>query len=329
MKPNILVTGASGFIGSNLTKKLISQNFRVKVLVRSKSKLIKRKIKGRIEVIEGDLTKKESLNSAVKGVDLIFNTAALLPYHNLTPKDYWRVNVLGVENLINACLNHRVNKLIHLSTIGVFGSTGDKVLDERAPLNLTDPYSITKAEGDKIVRSASKKGLKTVIIRPTIAYGPGDIRPVILSLFSLIKKGLFIPIGKGENYFHTIYIDNLIDGLMLASKKDQGIGEDFIIGDEPCPRFKDLVNEISKVSHVKVRKLYIPKEIAYLLGKVGDLGGSIGMNLPLTTQRVKFVTENKKFKIDKAKKFLAYKPKVKLDEGVNITYSWYKENQYL
>lgn len=327
---NILVTGATGFIGSNLVKRLITQKHKVKVLVRNNSNLNKiEKIK-QVERVLGDLTDYNSLLKAMKGIDVVFNLAAALPYHKLSDDQYWSINADGVKNVVKACLKANVGRLVHVSTVGVYGQTSPEGVDESAQLVLTDAYSKSKAAGDKNIFDAIKKqNLQATIIRPTIAYGPGDTRPGFSNLFPLMKKGLFIPVGNGENYFHTTYIENLIDALLIASSHKKALGQDFIIGDDPCPKMKEIINTIAKVEGVNLPGFYIPTNMAEILAKLFEIGQMIGLPAPLTTQRVKFITQNRKYNINKAQNLLGYQPKIDLKEGVSQTYLWYKEHGYI
>jgi len=312
---NALVTGATGFVGGALVDRLLRQKWHVAALARRGSKHTSLKRKG-VKIIFGDLADLASVKKAVKGVDIVFNSAAALPYHNLPDQDYWEVNVTGVANVIDAAKTSGVKRVVHISTVGIYGRT-------------QDVYSRTKLEGEKIVAKFMKDGFSAVIIRPTIAYGPGDTRPGFLNLFTLIKKGMFIPVGRGDNFFHTIFIENLVDALWLIASKKESLGEDFIIGDDPCPTMREIIGIIAEVQGRRIPNFYLPKPIAYSVGLIFDLFKHLGLPAPLTTRRVNFITENKKFKIDKAKRVLGYKPKVGLEEGMQKTFNWYKDRGYL
>jgi nucleoside-diphosphate-sugar epimerase len=324
----VLVTGATGFVGGALVDKLLMSKWQVTALVRTGSS-IKALGRKKIKLIVGDLRDRHSLDDAVKGADIVFNCAAALPHHNLPDRKYWEVNVTGVENLMNVCQKNKVRRVVHISTVGIYGITSRRGVSERAKPNLSDVYSKTKLEGERIIWKYIKNGLSATIIRPTIAYGPGDTRPGFLNLFLLIKKGIFVPVGKGNNFFHTIYIENLLDALMLAARRKVAKGEDFIIGDDPCPRMKEIVQTMANLQSKKLPSFYLPTAVAYIVGTFFDLFKNIGLTVPLTKRRVNFMTENKRFKIDKAQRVLGYEPKVGLEKGLQKTLEWYKERKYL
>lgn len=324
-----LVTGATGFIGSNLVRKLIKLGWKVNILIRSKNLPTRiSDLKG-AAFFSGDLSNKKVLIEASRGADVVFNCAAALPYHKLSDKEYIKANVDGVKNVLEAVKVTKA-RLVHLSTVGIYGPTKESGVSETTEVNPQDIYAETKVQGEKLINHYQKRyGIKAVIVRPTIAYGPGDTRPGFLNLLNFIKKGIFIPIGNGKNYFHTIYIDNLVSALILASRKETAIGEDFIVGDEPTPKMKQITTAMAKILGRKLLPFYIPKPLGFVLGRFFDFCERHNLPAILPTQRVKFLTENKRYKINKAKRILGYKPKINLTEGLKRTYAWYKENGYL
>lgn len=304
----ILLTGASGFVGGALVEKLLLEKDDVK------------NFKGRLQY-------EEAVKKQVGGVDVVFNCAAVLPHHKKPESDYWDANVTGVENICKAALGANA-KLVHVSTVGIFGA-GPKIITESSKVRISDIYTKTKYEGDKIVQKYNQKGLKAVIIRPTIGYGPRDIRPGFIDLFRFVKKGLFVPVGNGENYLHTIYIDNLIDGLVLAMRKRGAIGEDFIIGDDPAPKMSDITSEIYKAVGRRYPSYYIPKSVAIVTAGMMEVGNKVGLPAPLNLRRVRFITESRRYSTAKARKVLGYRPKVCLEKGVKLTYKWYLQNKLI
>lgn len=322
------VTGASGFIGLNLVKKLLSEKWSVVCLTRKGFSLNLNDDK--LSIIKGDLLEVSSFKQELKGIDIVFHLAGGLPHHKLSDQGYWDINVKGLKNLLGATKNLKVKRFVHVSTVGIYGPTNEEGVNENSPLNLTDAYSKTKAEAERVLREfSSKYKLPFTIIRPTIGYGPGDLRPGFSTLFRLVKKGRFIKVGKGNNYFHTIYIENLVDALMLAAAKKKAVGEDFIVGDDPCPKTKEIFEAIEDVEHVNIPDYYLPVWIAHIVAKFFDILSKINFPAPLTTQRVNFITQNRRYDISKARTVLGYNPKIKLQEGIRRTYNWYKENGYL
>lgn len=325
-KIKVLITGGSGFIGSALIKRFLGKQYNLTILLRKKDAFKNENV----NIIRGDLKNKDDVLLAVKGQDLIYNAGAVLPHHNLPKKEYWLTNFGGVRNITEASLKFNVKRLIHVSTVGVYGSTELGIANESSLANPQDVYAKSKFEAEKHIFSLRKKGLKFVIIKPTIGYGPGDMRPGFIDLLRLVKVKLFAPmVGDGENFFHTVYVDNLIDALVLCAIKKEALYEDFIIGDDPCFKMKDIMKAMYKVRGKDMPFLNMPKSLAYLLGFGGDFAEKLGLKSSLTTQRVKFLTQNKRFSINKAKKMLGYKPRVNFQMGIVNTYKWYQEKNLI
>ena len=323
-----LIIGANGFVGACLTKRLLKMKWKVSVFVRSESKLSKLgKEAGQVKIFTGNVTDIGSLKEAIKGIDVVFNCAAALPYHHLPDKNYWESNVKGVNNIMEVCNNLKVKRVVHISTVGIYGPASGGIINENSEFKISDVYSKTKLEGEKIVWGYIKKGFPATIIKPTIAYGPGDLRPGFLNLFVLISKNMFILVGKGNNYFHTIYIENLVDVLVLAATEDNAIGEDFIIGDYPCPTMKKIVKTIARVQGKKTYPFYIPMIIAYIVGIFFDFFERLGLPSPLNTRRVKFITQDKRYNTEKARKVLGYRARIGLSEGIKRTFDWYRKER--
>ena len=298
---NILVTGATGFIGGAVVKRLLKTKNDIFVFVRNSNKLTFLK---KVNICIGDLRDYASVKNALKNIDTVINCAGVLPHHKLKPEEYWQVNTVGVENLIKACIVNHIKRLIHVSTVGIYEK--DKT-----------PYSLSKLEGEKRIRT-SKFSSKSLIIRPTIAYGPGDTRPVFLRLFKELLLGINILIGGGKNYFHTVYIDNLVDIIVKAVHNNQVLGKDFIVGDLVCPKMSEITEAISKSITKKVLTVSVNKNLAIMVARV------------FGAERIAlFVSENRIYNTNNMKKFFKIKTDIEINEGIRRTYNWYNNNQIL
>ena len=323
-----IVTGSTGFVGARLITQLLAQGWKLTVVVRDGSK-INPNVRNKLDVVVADLRDGETLRKSLKAADVVFNIAGALPHHRLTEKEYWDINVGGTENLLGS-VRQGLKRFVHVSTVGIYGPTSEKAINENSPRNLTDAYSKSKAKGeDRVMYYFHSKGLPVTIIRPTIGYGPGDTRPGFLQLFKMISKGIYLPVGREDNFFHTIYIDNLVDALLLASSESTAIGKDFIIGDDPCPRMNQIISSIEEASGKRSLPFRIPVPMAQAIAGIFDQTQRFNLPSPLTTRRLNFITENRKYKIDKAKKLLGYKATISLKKGTQQTFEWYKSNNLL
>ena len=162
------------------------------------------------------------------------------------------------------------------------------------------------------------------VVRPVGIYGPGDTR--FLKLFRPIRKGRFVMIGKGDVLYHMTYIDDLIDGFLLAGEKDSALGEVFTIAGPRYTTLKELVDTIADVLDRPRPKLRVPFKPVYLASVVCDaVCRAINVNPPLYPRRVEFFELDRAFSTAKAERLLGYRPRVDLEDGLRRTAQWYKE----
>jgi nucleoside-diphosphate-sugar epimerase len=320
----ILITGGTGFIGYYLIERLIKENT-VKCLVRKNSNIKFLDNLG-VELAYGDLKDIKSLKNAVKDIDSLFHLAAAFGKH-LPRHVYFDVNAKGTKNLLSVC--EEVERIIHCSAVGVYGPIQNPPANENFPYNPSNPYEESKCEGEKIAINYINKGYPITIIQPAVVYGPRDISN-IFKLFKAIKNQRFRIIGNGENLVHLVYVENLIDGLVLSLKEKKSIGEKYIIADETAVTFLELSQTIADTENVNLPKIKIPvsaaKISAYFFETIRKI---MEFDPPLTKDRVNFLTENHAYDISKAKKELGFMPKVSLEEGVKRSVEWYKTNGFL
>ena len=228
----ILITGGTGFIGGRLVEILKTRyNVDVRVLVSTYAN-VSRIARFSIDIFKGDLCSREDVHNAVEGCDMVFHCA----YGNKgSQEDKRKVNVEGTRNVLAACRDHDIQRLVHLSTIMVYGHTRDGILDENAPRAGTGgTYSDTKLEAEKLVMDYYKnEGVPATILQPTAVYGP--YAPVWgVNVLAQLKTGTTVLINNGEGLCNCVYIDDLINAMLLAAVHDDAPGESFIIsGDEP------------------------------------------------------------------------------------------------
>nr|QNO41767.1 GDP-mannose 4,6-dehydratase [Methanosarcinales archaeon ANME-2c ERB4] len=324
-----LVTGATGFTGYNLVKRLVKEGNEVSVLVRKTINTEKLKKLG-VNLILGDIRDKNLINSAVRDIDIVYHLAAAWRDVGVPDKVFWDVNVNGTRNLLEASLRANVERFIHCSTGGVLGHIANPPANETFPYNPGDIYQKTKCEGEKLaVEYFHKKGLAGVVVRPTGIYGPGDLR--FLKLFKTIYDGKFIMVGKGDVLYHLVYIDDLIDGYVLCGQKGTAIGQTYIIGGDGYVSLNELVSLIAKTLDVPVPKkrfpFFWPVWMAAFACEIACK--PFGISPPIFRRRVDIFRKNRAFDISKARKEIGYTPKVGLGEGLKKTAEWYKEEGYI
>jgi nucleoside-diphosphate-sugar epimerase len=327
---NILVTGATGFTGKNLLKYLLDNGKKVRVIVRDKSKLGELASHPNIDVLVGSISDKEIVDASMKGIKKVFHVAAIFRTSGIPDQVYWDTHVKGTELLMQAALNEGVERFVHTSTVGVHGDVGNEIQsNEQSPYSPGDIYQVTKLEAEKKVHEFYEKhGLPLVVIRPTAIYGPGDLR--LLKLFKIASHKISLVIGEGKIKYHMVYIDDLIQGYMLASEVEEAIGEAFIIGGDEVLSLNELLSTISDVLNKSKTKIHLPVRPFQILGTVMEkIFIPLGISPPIYRRRVDFFTKSRYFDISKANKVLNFHPKTSVKEGIKKTTEWYKANGHL
>jgi len=325
----VLVTGATGFTGKALVKRLLGMGHDV-VALDSKEGLKTPELREwGAEVVLGSVTDKEVVRRAMRGVELVHHLAAAFREMNVPDSYYHEVNVGGTRNVLEAALAEGVRKVVYCSTCGVHGNVDRPPAGEDAPIQPADYYQRTKWEAEPVVRELGQRGLETVILRPAAIYGPGDPERFFL-IFKRVAKGTFPMFGSGKTYYHPLYIDNLIDAFILAMENGRGSGEAYLIADEQFLEIEDLVRRIGKALDVDVKVPHYPVWPVVAAGHVCEkVCRPFGITPPLFPRRVDWYRQNRAFKIDKAKSDLGYTPKVDIDEGLRRTAEWYRQEGYL
>jgi nucleoside-diphosphate-sugar epimerase len=324
-KGRILVTGATGMVGSMFARRAVEAGYPVRALVRSTSKRGPL-AKVDLEPVEGDLARPESLPAAVAGCDAIVHTAAHVGDWGPT-EQYRAINVHALEHLLTAVEHEgRLKRWIQISTLGVYPARDHYGTDETTPPDLEglDGYTRTKAEAEVVLRRHIADGhLPAVILRPGFIYGPGD-RHVVPRLVERILAGKMKLIGDGRRLLNNTYVGNLVDAIFLALEKDEAVGETFNIRDERLVNREEFVGTIADyLGRPRPRK--VPLWLARgLVGIVEGLARARGATEApmLTRARIKFLTLNLDFSIAKAKAKLGYRPTVDFQDGMKAALDW-------
>jgi nucleoside-diphosphate-sugar epimerase len=325
----ILVTGATGFTGKALVRRLLDDGHDVVALDYKEGYKTDELREWGVDVHIGSVTDKEVVDKLMPGVEIVQHLAAAFREMNVPDTYYDEVNVEGTRVVLDAALRHGVAKFVYCSTCGVHGNCDNPPAPETAPIQPADYYQRTKYEAEPIVLDYISKGLPATILRPAAIYGPGDPERFFM-IFKRVSKGMFPMFGNGKTLYHPLYIDNLVDALVLAMDKNIGIGEAYLIADEEYVEIEDLIRRVAAAIGTEVRVPHFPVLPVVALGHVVEtVCKPFKIAPPIFPRRVDWYRQNRAFDIGKAKRDLGYQPRVPLDEGLRRTYEWYRDEGLL
>jgi nucleoside-diphosphate-sugar epimerase len=324
-----VVTGATGFLGSALVTELVRRQQPVRILVRDEKKA-RQQFGDAVSISPGDITDTVQVQRAVDGATTIYHLAGRLYHPSIPAELYHQTHVEGTRILLRACQEQtQLQRIVLVSTTGVYGVTGEMPASEDAPFAPTNPYEATKLEGEQLALKAyQEQGLPVTVVRPGLVYGPGDLH--LLSFFVSIKKGLFRVIDGGKALLHPVYIDDLVAALLLCAGRPQAPGRSYNIAGE-CPvTVRELAIAIAHAQGKELPAGSIPLWLANLASDIfAIIPGIRGEHAPLTRSRVKFLTHSRIYDISRARSELGYTPKIALEEGMKLTAAWYYKHHYL
>ncbi len=324
----LLVTGAAGFIGGALFKRLVEYKLDVVGTVLYEEEARELRAQG-YEVALLDLASETSWVELMKEVDVVFNIAALFQEVENDESMYNKVNVDGTLRLLKEANEAGVKRFVHCSTVGVHGHVKEIPCTEKSPYNPMDEYHRSKLKGELAVveyaRTLPDDGMIVTVNRPAMVYGPGDIR--MMKIFKAIAHGKFMMIGSGEVLAHLGYIDDQVDSLLLGGVKprEKVHLEAFNIASGKHITLNQMASMIAEAADVKLSKIKIPVAPIWFLGLLFEiLYSPFGKKPPIFRRRVGFFTHNRSFDLSKANELLDYHPEMGEKEGITATINWYK-----
>ena len=324
----VLVTGATGFTGGVLARKLADSGARVAALARKGRDTTALESAG-IVIRRGDLRDPEALAAACRGIDTVYHIAATYRQEGIPRQEFHDVNVGGTLALLAAARDAGVRRFVHCSTVGVQGEIENPPADEEAPFRPGDTYQETKAEAELKAREFfASSAMEGVVFRPVGIYGPGDTR--FLKLFRGIARGRFVMIGSGKVLYHLTYVDDLAAGIILCGTHPAAPGRIYTLGGSEYGTLSDLVGRIARVLDRPNPRLRIPVWPVYTAGILCEMICTpLGIEPPLYRRRVDFFRKDRAFDIGRARAELGNAPRVGLDEGLARTAAWYRQEGLL
>jgi len=312
---HVLITGAGGFIGSHLTAKLVRLGAKVRAFVRYNSRndpglieILPSPVKNELEVIMADLRDPEAVQGAAENIDIVFHLGALIaiPYSYVHPREVVETNIMGTLNILNVAKRYQIKKIIHTSTSEVYGTAQYVPIDEKHPLQGQSPYSASKIGADKIVESYFRSfDIPVATVRPFNTYGPRQsARAVIPTIISQALTKDKISLGSLFPTRDLSYVEDIVDGFIKAAESDKSIGEVINLGSG----FEISIGDLAQ-------------KILNLLKKDIKIVSASNRVRPTKSEVERLIAD-----VSKAKKLIGWESKVSLDEGLQHTIEWFREN---
>lgn len=321
----VLITGGTGFIGSRLALRCAERGDEVRVLAQentdAESSNRAELTDAGVEIQLGSVTDPERVRQAMEHIDVAFHLAAAQHEMNVSDERFYAVNVEGTRNVLDAASDAGVRRVVHGSTIGVYGQPNG-VLDEDSPVDPDNIYGITKLEGERLALSWSDD-VTVVAIRIPEVYGPGDRR--LLKLFKAIDRGAFFMIGPGRNLHHLVYVDDLVDGLLAVAGSSDTPGELFLLAG-PAPVSTDrMALAVADAVGRPGPKFRAPLWPFVILATAMEVTlRPLGIQPPLHRRRLDFFRKSFELSSAKAERVFGFSPSVEFEEGARRTAEWYR-----
>lgn len=322
-----VVTGATGFVGSHLVDQLLEQGFQVRVIVRGSSNL-KWLPEDKIEVVRGSLQDPDFMASAVNGCEYVFHVAGTLVAASM--EEFRDVNVKPTRLLLEACeKTPGIKRFVLVSSQGASGPSKDGIpLTEESVPNPVSDYGRTKLEAEELTMSF-KDRVPVTALRPSAVYGPRDDN--FIKLFRNVKRGYMPKFGREERYTNLVHAVDLAKGIILAAQSEKTRGEMYFISNDVSYSNSQLIEGMAEAMGTKVKRFMLPDSVFTLAKLYARLQKKItGKTGLLDEQRIATVEERYwTANVSKLRRDLGWTPPTPMQQGLNETVRWYRENGML
>jgi len=314
----VIVTGAGGFIGSHLVEALIERGAQIRAFVRYNSRndpgllslLPKEKYK-RVEIVFGDLRDPVAVRRVTQGAAIVFHLGALIsiPYSYRHPYEVAETNLMGTLNVLQACREGGVERLVHTSTSEVYGTARHVPIDEAHPLQSQSPYSASKIGADKLAESYyCSYDLPVVTLRPFNTYGPRQsARAVIPTIITQALTSKTVYLGNLDSRRDLTFVSDVVNGFLKVAQTSGIEGETFNLGTGNEVTIRDLAEKILKLIGRSVNIVVEPERLR-----------------PEKSEVERLLSD-----YSHARERLGWEPKISLEEGLKRTINWITEHLYL
>lgn len=326
----VFVTGPDGVLGSNIVRELLARKYEVRVLVFGPSQPIT--LKGLpIEIVEGNITNKAQLIELSKGCDYFINVAAITDMWPTRGEKYFKINVEGAENAVEAVLQNKIKRLVHVGSASSFGygtidNPGNETSEYKSAKYKVDYIESKKLGQEKVLAAVKEKGLEAVVCCPTFMIGPYDSKPSSGAMIIAIAKGQLPGYSSGGK--NWVYVKDVAVGVCNALTMGRS-GEAYILGGENITYINAVKRIAAALGQTKLPKFVAPDFVLKIIGWMGTLGAAITGKPPkLTINLAQIACDGHYFSPKKAIEELKM-PQTPIEVGVKEAQAWFIENKYL
>jgi nucleoside-diphosphate-sugar epimerase len=314
---NLLVTGANGFIGRALCKKMLADGWQVRVAVRGATQMTA--LSSRVEGMQvGDIGPDTDWSKALNGVDAVVHLAARVHVMDDSASDslvaFRWVNVKGTERLAQQAVAANVRRFFFMSSVKANGEERAQPYTERDMPMPLDPYGISKWEAEqKLHKVAKETGMELVVLRPPLVYGPG-VKANFLRLLKVVDRGIPLPFANVNNLRSLIYLENLLDALVACITHPKAAGQTFLVSDNMDLSTPELIRLMVEAMGRKARLFSFPPRMLKIIGKITGRSSEIHR-----------LIESLCVDSSKIRTMLGWNPPYTPEEGIRKTVLWYKK----
>lgn len=316
----IFITGASGFIGRALYDRYVADGHEVRGC-----DLVADPARG---IVAGDVAEAGAWQEHVPGCELLVHTAAAVSLRLERPEDIWRANVLGTSRVIEAAERAGVQRLVHFSSVTVFGFDFPDGVDERHPVRFTFvPYPDSKIASEQVVLQAHAEGrVPVTIVRPGDVYGPRSRAWAVIPAELIRARRFTLPDG-GRGIHSPVYIDNLVDGVVLAAASPDAVGQVFTLSDGIGVPYREFFAPYAEL--VGRRLITLPSPVAIgAAAVVQQLARLAPGDNDINPRSARYLLRRGTYSNEKARRVLGWEPRIGVEEGLQHTIAWLNEQGY-
>ncbi len=321
----VLVTGATGFIGGRLAERLAREEGAIVTGTGRNLDAVPQVIAAGVTLHKADLLDEEAMRQAMQGQEIVFHVAAWLGRHGSEQKAY-ALNVAATALAVRLAAEAGVKRFVQVSSIATYGHPPKALhVDEDQPLDTEQEviYGRTKALGEiRAFELGKELGIEVTAVRPGLVYGP-RAQSWTINMIKLVCKGMPVIFGDGTGHAYPVFIDNLVDGMLLTAVRPEAVGQAYNMCD-PVVTFNEWFGYYGQMCGKKPRR--IPFWAAHILIVLNQI---LNLGLPLNRPRLRMYGLKAEFPATKAQEQLGFKSRVSIEEGMKITEAWLREEGYL